>query len=166
MCMNPMSLAPSACDNKYSCNPFCSTNCSLKTALLKRHPECLRWNRIGLLGFSSCLHSFFCYAPSLVHFTSNPPLFIRTFYDPTTTLMSSHHSRLLCYLCSSPLVMSASLLLGAKAQIICLLLVLEDWHYLPRLEGGLGVNLPSSYHHLPSASAVATSVTSTSTDAH
>ena len=53
-----MSLAPSACDNKYSCNPFCSTNCSLKTALLKIHPECLRWNRIGLLGFSSCPYSF------------------------------------------------------------------------------------------------------------
>lgn len=165
MCMNPMSLASLACDNKYSCNSFCSTNCGLKIALLKIHPECFHWNRIGLSGFSSCLHTGFS-APLLVHFTSNPPLFIPTFHDPTTTLMSSRHSCLLCYLCSSPLVMSASLLLGAKAQIICILLVLEDRHYLLRLEGGLGVDLPSSYHHLPSASTVATDVTSTSTDAH
>ena len=163
--MHPMSLASSACDNKYSCNCFCSTNCSLKIALLKIHPERFHRNRIGLSGFSSCLHTGFS-APLLVHFTSNPPLFIPTFHDPTTALMSSHHSCLLCCLCSSPLVTSASLLLGAKAQIICPLLVLEEQHYLLRLEGGLGVDLPSSYHHLPSASTVATDVTRTSTDAH
>lgn len=50
--------------------------------------------------------------------------------------------------------------------MICLLLVLEDQHYLLRLEGGLGVDLPASYHHLPSASTVAANVTGTSTDAH
>lgn len=70
-------------------------------------------------------HCFFCSASLLVPFTFNPTLSIPIFHDPTTTLMSSHHSCLLCYLRSSPLVMSASLLLGAKAQIICLLLVLK-----------------------------------------
>ena len=71
-------------------------------------------------------HCFFCSASLLVPFTFNPTLSIPIFHDPTTTLMSSHHSwLLLCYLHSSPLVMSASLLLGAKAQIICLLLVLK-----------------------------------------
>lgn len=150
-----MSPTSSASDNKYSCISFgLQIVVTWKLPDSKHHSaisECFHGHRIDLFGssclsFSTCLctvvpallpsgftallYPFYSFAPSVT-----PPLILCILL-----LMSP-----LC-LCSFPLVMSALLLLGLKAQKICFLLLCGIWHNLLKLESGPVISLRLTYH--------------------
>lgn len=117
--------------------------CDLKVVPLKYHPAlsgCFHGHKMDLFGVSYL--SFLpcpCSASFMVH-GSFEPIFVHSHLPlPCYYLyvVCSQRSRLHCYLCSFPPVMSALLLLVTKAQIACFLL-LQVWHN-PRLRMALAL---------------------------